>query len=213
MTEHKLSIIRTRDVVCILFSAIIATLASQIFVSANIKMQAKVELEKDLVLQHIHIYNHLTSILEMDSLVHLEFDAPTAQIQHQITMDMFGNEIGDKKITNDEVKYQHYKLDVPVFVTNNVYCDRFNADIEYLNDNLYQLDPNIFKAVSEVVNYIHSHPIPTKERRASESYACGWDKAETRKEFFLLVKKAYDMLDAKCEEYGLVKAQRDNKQH
>lgn len=182
----------SRQILIILLTAIVTTFANQLYYKQNIAFQARIELKKELLLRQCHIYNRLRLLSDNFKIDTISGEYDTQIIErHSVIMDRYLNPKGTQIKLNPTLERQYLKIVAPTFMWKDATYDLFVANLDYIKQNTEDIEPQIYKTFERLFDFLHEHPIPTKDKRMQEIYLSGWNDEKIYREFESIITELY----------------------
>lgn len=166
----------SKELLLIIFGALIGILANQVFFKANKDYEMKVELQKELleeqyqylnrILQFTHRYEITTVITYTQPIKVIEYiDKATNNIVKTETVEL------EKKISKTE--------SFPSFIIEENKQKKFISDIEFLKQNRDKIDHIVYSKFEELLDFILENPLP-KNFDYEEIEKSNWKSKKTQ---------------------------------
>ena len=143
----------------------------------------KVQIEKEIVMGQIKIYNHIKSIEGMNMLVEVKH---SRVIPVTVFLDQYGNEIKDKTITHDHF-HSNETIYTPSFCVNYRDNQRILSLLKKIEQDLDYLDHDAYIKIQEILNFIDRNPINNLKNDTSINNP--WTQESVYSQFFNIVKQ------------------------
>lgn len=148
----------SKELLLIVFGALIGILANQVFFRENKDYEMKVELQRDLLKEQ---YQYLNRILQFTHRYEIATTLYCAQpIQILTYLEKGTNKVIKKDTIVTEVVNKFSSLKMPSFILNIDKRARFVEDLEYIKSNKDKIDHEVYSKFEELLDIISDNPIP-----------------------------------------------------
>lgn len=186
-------IIQSLISVCV---SILTVIFAQSFHAHNLRIQMKLEFERETAIAQLPLYNRIKSLIKNDSILTVTTFTPT-----QITttyIDPYGNIRGRE--LKKEVKMDTLTITAPFFIFNDATYSLLIDDLEYIKENRNMLDPTTYTQMNKLIIFLEEHPIPNKKNRISE-ILYHWGKKEVYTEYYQIIRDLNELFRDKVDKY------------
>lgn len=186
-------IIQSLISVCV---SILTVIFAQSFHAYNLRIQMKLEFERETAIAQLPLYNRIKSLIKNDSILTVTTFTPT-----QITttyIDPYGNIRGRE--LKKEVKMDTLTITAPFFIFNDAAYSLLIDDLEYIKENRNMLDPTTYTQMNKLIIFLEEHPIPNKKTRISE-VLYHWGKKEVYTEYYQIIRDLNELFRDKVDKY------------
>ena len=147
----------SKELLLIIFGALIGILVNQIFFKQNKDYEMKVELQKDLLKEQYQYLNRILQFTHKYEITEvIEYTQPIKVIQ---TIDIKTNKV--IRTENIELEKKLTKSFIlPSFIVFENKRNTFLDDLNYIKDNRDKIDHNVYNKFDELLQFISQNPFP-----------------------------------------------------
>lgn len=186
-------IIQSLISVCV---SILTVIFAQSFHAYNLRIQMKLEFERETAIAQLPLYNRIKSLIKNDSILTVTTFTPTQTVTTYI--DQYGNLCG-RELKKD-VKMDSLTITAPFFMYNDAAYSLLIDDLEYIKGNRNMLDPKTYAQMNKLIIFLEKHPIPNKKNRISE-ILYHWGKKEVYTEYYQIIRDLNELFRDKVDKY------------
>lgn len=189
------------EITLIVLTSICTMLATQVVYKHNIALQIKMEVEKDLVLKQYHIYNKVKSLKEHYQIITYKGKFNVRENKTTVYMDPFKNEIDKKNTLSSFVKQDTMTIVAPTSIFQDAVYDIFIENLNYIKNNLNELEPETYELAVQLFNLLEKHPIPAKDERIRYVLVSGWNESDVQQKFEYFIHEMYNHFKKRLDRY------------
>ncbi|WP_213188543.1 hypothetical protein [Cloacibacterium caeni] len=183
----------SKELLLIIFGALIGILVNQIFFKQNKDYEMKVELQKDLLKEQYQYLNRILQFTHKYEITEvIEYIQPIKVIQ---TIDTKTNKVIKTENIEMEKKLKN-SFTLPSFIISENKRNTFLNDLNYIKDNRDKIDHNVYNKFDELLQFISENPFP-KGYEKSDYEKTMWKTEKTQEKWNKKISELYEITYSK----------------
>lgn len=182
-----------KELLLILFGALIGALANQVFFKDNKDYEMKAELQKDLLKEQYQYLNRILQFTHRYEISTTLYYTQFIEIKKYIedgTNKVIKTDTTEKTITDSTY------LTMPSFILKSDRRSRLIDDLEYIKTNKDKIDHEVYSKFERLLDIISENPIP-KSTDNMELIKSPWNKKEVQDKWHKVITELYYLTHGK----------------